>query len=196
MHVEHTEHSYWYFAYGANMSADVFKERRSMRPTDRAVGRLDGYSIAFNQPGIPLLEPGFANLRPDSNGVVHGVLWKISEQDFARLDLQEGGGDAYDRLRVRVATVAGRITARTYITQAVVEGLKPSRRYRDLLVRGAEDAGLDEAYTAALRRVAVHELPGLSSLSPHIMRLFERAFEKGLNPKPLFDFYWNRRRQR
>ena len=186
--------TFWYFAYGANMSSAVFEERREMHALDKRIGRLRGYGLAFNQPGIPLLEPGFANIRSDTLGEVHGVLWKISADDFARLDLHEGGGDAYDRLVVRVDTDAGRVTARTYITQQVVEGLSPSRRYRDLLVEGAREAGLDVSYVRTLEQTAAFEVPVFSRFSPIIIRLFEKAFAKGLNPKPIFDAYWDRRR--
>ena len=176
------------------MSSAVFEERREMRAIDKRIGRLQGYALAFNQPGLPFLEPGFANIRSDRNGEVHGVLWKISADDFARLDLHEGGGDAYDRLVVRVDTDEGRINARTYITQQVIEGLRPSRRYRDLLVQGAREAGLEPGYIARLAQTRAFEVPVLSRLSPMIIRLFEKAFARGLNPKPLFAAYWDRRR--
>ena len=88
MGVNDNTQTFWYFAYGANMSSAVFEERREMRALDKRIGRLQGYSLAFNQPGIPLLEPGFANIRSDTHGEVQGVLWKISADDFARLDLQ------------------------------------------------------------------------------------------------------------
>jgi len=165
-----------------------------MHVHEKRLGRLSGYRLAFNQPGIPYLEPCFANLRADRHDEVHGVLWKISTDDFARLDLQEGGGDAYDRLIVRVETDSERLSARTYITQQVVEGLRPSRRYRDLLVEGAMEAGLDAAYVSTLSQSPVYDVPGLSRFSPLLMRVIEKAFERGLNPKRLFDLYWGKRR--
>jgi gamma-glutamylcyclotransferase (GGCT)/AIG2-like uncharacterized protein YtfP len=192
--MENTQQSMWYFAYGANMSSGVFEGRRRMRALDKRTGRLDGYRLAFNQPGIPWIEPAFANIRSDSEGEVHGVLWKISAEDFATLDLQEGGGDAYERLTVQVDTALGAVEAYTYITHNVIPGLKPSGRYLDLLIGGARDVGLDSSYIAVLESTHFHDFPGLRRFSPFFMRVMEKAFERGLNPKILFDFYWNRRR--
>jgi hypothetical protein len=192
--VENTQQVMWYFAYGANMSSDVFEVRRGMGALDKRTGRLHGFSLVFNQPGIPWIEPAFANIRSNPDGEVQGVLWQISAEDFAKLDIQEGGGDAYERLTVKVNTTLGPVEAYTYITHNVIPGLKPSGRYLDLLIDGGLDVGLDPEYIAALERTDFHDFPGLRRFSPVFMRVMEKAFERGLNPKILFDFYWNRRR--
>jgi gamma-glutamylcyclotransferase (GGCT)/AIG2-like uncharacterized protein YtfP len=159
-------------------------------------GELQGYSLVFNQPGIPLFEPAFANIRPQRGESVHGVLWEITREDLGRLDLQEGGGNAYDRLVVQVDTDEGPVEARTYVATRNVSGIRPSRRYLDVLLEGAREAALPGAYIDKLARVPVLDIPGLRFLTPPLMKFFERLFERGIDPKKIFDLWWRWRRDR
>ena len=181
----------WYFAYGSNMHPDVFVARRAAVPKARDRARLTGHRLVFDQPGIPLLEPAFANVRVDPTGEVWGVLWKISSTTLARLDQQEGGG-AYTHLKVKVqGDAVGAVDAITYRAGRTLSGLKPSRRYLDLVVAGARDAGLPESYVASIARTRTSCVPLASRVSPIVMRFFERLFVAGVDPNPLFDWYWN-----
>jgi hypothetical protein len=65
---------WYYFAYGSNLNSDVFEGRRGVTPLDVRVGVLEGYRLAFNMPGVPLLEPSFASVEPsegDEAGAAH-----------------------------------------------------------------------------------------------------------------------------
>lgn len=69
-----------YFAYGSNMNT----EQMSFRcPNARIVGPhdLEGWRLA---------ERTHADIEPDENGVVHGLLWEITEECEASLDSYEG----------------------------------------------------------------------------------------------------------
>lgn len=140
----------WYFGYGSNMDARTFVGRRGMRPREVLTGRLDDWSLAFDLP-VGLGERGVANLRPLRGAHVWGVLYRISAEEAARLDRSEGvHRGAYTRAEVVVRT-PDQTAAFTYRSRRSDPRRKPSRRYMGLLLAGARDHGLPEAYVASLR---------------------------------------------
>ena len=80
----------WYFAYGANMHDRAFRERRRMRPVEQRVGRIRGYRLRFNIEGRPRGRSAPANLCPDAEAEVWGVLYRLTRRDLLRLDSTEG----------------------------------------------------------------------------------------------------------
>jgi hypothetical protein len=169
----------WYFAYGANMAEGLFVGRRGMTPTGREAGTLAGYRLAFDLPGIPLLEPAFANIYPALGEEVQGVLWRLNAEVLDRLDLQEGGGDVYARLAVTVVgRASGPVEAVVYRSARAPTQKRPSRRYLGLLLTGAREVGLDDAYIRWLETRPTHHIPGLSRASPSIMRAFDWWFTR------------------
>src|SRR6266436_10157866 len=84
----------WYFAYGANMHDRAFRERRRMRPVEQRIGRIRGYRLRFNLEGRPRGRAAPANLCPDAEAEVWGVLYKLTRRDLLRLDSTEGVPDA------------------------------------------------------------------------------------------------------
>jgi hypothetical protein len=87
----------WYFAYGSNMHDSAFLERRRrMRPLEWRAGCLKGYRLRFNLDGRPRGRAAPANLCPDPDAEVWGVLYRITQGDMLRLNLTEGiPGGAY-----------------------------------------------------------------------------------------------------
>jgi len=69
----------------------------------------------------------------------------------------EGGGGVspgYDPMRVQVHTYQGRIIeAWAFAAPSLRLGYAPSRRYRDLVIRGAQENGLDPGYVRHLQRL-------------------------------------------
>jgi len=150
-----------------------------MKPEASEAGVLSGYRLAFDLPGLAILEPAFANIHPDPDGEVHGVLWRLSPEDLDRLDLQEGGGDVYERLPVSVlGRKSGPIQATVYRSTREPTNKRPSRRYVGLLLEGAREVELDGDYIASLEAVETHYIPGLSELSPLILRTMEWWFTR------------------
>lgn len=80
----------WYFAYGANMHDSAFRERRGMRPIEWRAGRISGYRLRFNLEGRPRGKAAPANIYPDPDAEVWGVLYKITRRDLLHLDFMEG----------------------------------------------------------------------------------------------------------
>jgi len=151
----------WYFAYGSNMCADIFVERRGMRPSAATWGWLADFRLCFDLPVGPG-ERGVANLICEPGTRTCGVLYRISAEEGERLDHSEGvPAGWYRRVAVTVSTAEGWITAFTYQSVFSSPGRKPSRRYLGLLLDGARAHGLPVEYLAALGafELAVDERP-------------------------------------
>src|ERR1700746_3669188 len=80
----------WYFAYGSNMDEGTFVERRKIKPLESRAGRIVGYRLRFNLEGRPKGRAAPANISPDADQEVWGVLYKITRRDMLRLDSTEG----------------------------------------------------------------------------------------------------------
>ena len=181
----------WYFAFGANMDTAIFVDRRGMSPASMEPAELPGYRLVFDQAGIPLIEPAFANIQAAPDDVVHGVLYRLTHDELAQLDRMEGGGDAYDHHMVDVVgRDTGPATAHAYLATRTRGGLAPSRRYRDILVRGAEQHGLPPAWVERLRNQSVSGWAWLAPLSTGVLQVFEWGFRHGINIVPLMERYW------
>jgi hypothetical protein len=135
------------------MQRATFVERRGMRPASSLWARLDGYRLVFDLPVGPG-ERGVANLAADAAASIHGVLHLITADEFERLDRSEGVGRGYyRRTAVEVFDRDGeRVAAWTYVSPHGVRGRKPSARYMGLLIEGALEHALPDAYLEELRR--------------------------------------------
>jgi len=138
----------WYFAFGANMHDSAFRERRGMRPAAWRAGRVKGYSLRFNLEGRPRGRAAPANIMPDPEAEVWGVLYRITRKQLLRLDSTEGvPGQRYRHLWVEAEDKDGDSTrAVTYIAEGKETDGNPSLRYITLLREGARAHGLPEHY--------------------------------------------------
>ena len=128
----------WYFAYGANMHEATFRNRRGIQPLECRSGSIKGYRLRFNLDGRPRGRSAPANLHPDPEAEVWGVLYRITRRDLVRLDLTEGvPGQGYRHVIVDVEHADGRVQALTYMAQGKESDGKPSLRYITLIREGA-----------------------------------------------------------
>jgi gamma-glutamylcyclotransferase len=134
----------WYFAYGANMHDRAFRERRRMRPVEQRIGRIRGYRLRFNLEGRPRGRSAPANLWPDAEAEVWGVLYKVTRRDLLRLDSTEGvPGRGYRPQWFVAEDSDGRpVSAVAYIARGKETDGIPSLRYLTLLREGARANGL------------------------------------------------------
>jgi gamma-glutamylcyclotransferase len=146
------ETALWYFAYGSNLERGTFLGRRRMQPLVTAIGVLHDFELRFDLPIGPG-ERGVANVAPQPGEQVWGALYHLTHADAARLDATEGvGKGVYCRLAVEVSTPGGeRVPAFTYCSRFSRPERKPSRRDLGLLLAGARELGLPEAWIARLR---------------------------------------------
>ena len=149
----------WYFAFGANMHDSAFRERRGMHPLDCRAGRVRGYRLRFNLEGRPRGKAAPANISPDPDAEVWGVLYLITRADLVHLDSTEGvPGRRYRHLWVEAEDIAGsRLAGVTYVADGKETDGRPSLRYIDLLRQGARAHGLPEHYLRSLDRIETAE---------------------------------------
>lgn len=147
-----------YFGYGSNMS-DVALKAKGVRPEAAEPAILRGWRLVFNIPDFFSIEGGTGNVERATDDEVHGVVYTCKDTDLDALDELEALGVSYARTLVDVTTYAGeQVRACIYvgIPAKLRNGYRPSRRYRAILVAGAEAMGLRADYIKRLRSVPVH----------------------------------------
>lgn len=145
----------WYFAYGTNMHDSAFRERRGMRPLEWRPGRVRGYRLRFNLEGRPKGKAAPANICPDVNAELWGVLYRITRAGLLHLDATEGvPGRRYRHLWLDAEDIGGQpLTAVTYVADGLEADGNPSLRYISLLRDGARAHGLPERWLRFLDEV-------------------------------------------
>ena len=140
----------YYFAYGSNMNPARLRGRCvSFRSHMHAV--LKGYGLRFNKVAKDDPRAGYANVVPEPNGAVEGVLYELSDGGIERLDHCEGCPCHYRRMSIEVELDDGRaVNALIYVAQPgmIRDGLKPKKEYLAHLL-AAQDL-LSQAYRAKL----------------------------------------------
>lgn len=141
----------YYFAYGRNMNPAVMNKRGVWhRPGRPAV--LEGYELKFNKRSSGRLIHGYANIEPNPESHVPGVLYEVNEESIETLDRFEGYPDHYRRQTVEVKTDFGRIEqAICYIAQPdyVQDGLLPTQEYLNDLEAAVDVLGKRHFYHIA-----------------------------------------------
>jgi cation transport regulator ChaC len=148
----------WYLAYGSNMHHSAFRGRRGMKPAEWRVARVRGYRLRFNLEGRPKGKAAPANICPDPDGELWGVLYRITRRELLRLDLTEGvPGRHYRHILVPAEDTQGNIvTAVVYMAPGLPHDRTPSLRYISLLREGARAHGLPDAWVQYLESVQHH----------------------------------------
>jgi gamma-glutamylcyclotransferase len=160
-HRRMAEQSFLYFAYGSNLLT------RRLRAANRApsaqplgVGRLSHHRLTFDKlsdrDGSGKCDAERTDRLTDC---VVGVVYRIECAEQAALDLVEGVGLGYRRVEVEVETDGGTLTCRTYLATLKRAGIKPFDWYKALVLAGAREHGLPNAYIEAIERVDVESDP-------------------------------------
>ncbi len=151
-----------YFGYGSNLDLTSLRAK-GVEPRASRRGELPGWRLRFNVQHFFRHEGGVANIEPsnDPEDAVQGLVHWCDETALGPLDDAEACGYGYRRIRVPVRVDGAIVEALAYVgmPEFIDDHCRPSRRYRNILVRGAEAGGLEPEYVARLRAVPVHE-PG------------------------------------
>ncbi|EHK21971.1 uncharacterized protein TRIVIDRAFT_170504 [Trichoderma virens Gv29-8] len=171
----------WYFAYGSNLSSEIFRAHRGIQPLEAIPVRLPGWSLTFDIYGVPYQEPAFlsisvavASTGKNSNGValpdVHGTAYLVDRKAYYSIIASEGGGTAYEEIAVRAERISSGAEKESHIPQSLVvmtltrgyaETIPrcPSQRYKDIVVQGAEEAHLPASYRSFLDTIPTYRPP-------------------------------------
>jgi gamma-glutamylcyclotransferase (GGCT)/AIG2-like uncharacterized protein YtfP len=137
-----------YAAYGSNMDPRQMHERAPHSPL-AGTGWLTGWRLTFGGEDLGW-EGALATVVEDPASQVFVVLYDLTDLDEQTLDTWEGAAGLYTKLRVRVHTLDGEVTAWLYVLVAWEGGL-PSARYLGIMADAAEAAGAPDDYVAELR---------------------------------------------
>jgi gamma-glutamylcyclotransferase len=146
----------FYFAYGANMSADVLarRMRRDSVAFQRRRAVLADHRLVFDKVSSTDPAVGYANVLPATGHRVEGILNEFDEHGLAQLDAIELVPHHYRRLQMTVRDDNGlMVSAHVYManTPWIRQGLRPLRSYLEIMLAGADLLSPD--YVASLRSV-------------------------------------------
>lgn len=134
-----------YFAYGSNMERVQLK-RLCPKAKFIAAGVLPDHELVFSG-SSRMWGGGIADIRNAPGKKVEGVVWEISEAERNALDEYEGYPALYVTKDVQVRLSSGKvITAFAYVMANPAREMPPSKRYKRLLISGAEEHGLSDGY--------------------------------------------------
>ncbi|MFL1485127.1 gamma-glutamylcyclotransferase family protein [Marinobacter sp. LN3S78] len=164
-----------YFGFGSNMSM-LSLRAKGVEPLASRRAVLPGWRLCFNVQHFFRHEGGVGNIEPTGNpdDRVLGVLHECPDEALAQLDAAEAYGHGYDRIEVEVAQPGGtsgndrKVPALTYVGMPgfIDNSRLPSRRYLNIVLQGARQAGLDEDYIEALASHPVHQMADYPAFTP------------------------------
>lgn len=133
----------FYFAYGSNMSSEQMR-RRCPAAQPVGTGAIEGWRFIVNSRGT-------SSIVRANDGCVHGVVWRVTRDCIATLDVFEGIAKRhYVKRAVRVAVPHGFIDAMTYAATDQSRG-RPIRAYLEgTILPAAEAWQLPDDYRAEL----------------------------------------------
>jgi len=144
-----------YAAYGSNLDPRQMLERAPHSP-HRGTGWLRGWRLTFGGEEIGW-EGAVATVAEAAGSSVFVSLYDLTERDEFDLDQWEGvNTDLYRKIRVRIETLDGSPLAYIYVLNSFEGGL-PSRRYLEIMIEAAKQAGAPTDYIDDLRNRATQE---------------------------------------
>ena len=136
-----------YAAYGSNLDPAQMAERCPHSPF-RGTGWLQGWRLTFGGEGW---DGPLPTVVEDPDEHVFVGLYDVTAPDEQALDIWESANSGlYEKVRVRVATLEGELTAWVYVLHDF-EGGVPSARTLGILADAAEAAAAPQDYLDALR---------------------------------------------
>gem|GEM_PF-2034134 len=156
------------------MSSRVLVDRRGVKPISSELAWIKGYQLAFIQPGIPIIEPAFASIIASEKHDVFGVLHNLPANCLSAIDNFEGPD--YERIKIEIHRSQGdSVKAWTYRARLPQVGLKPSKRYLQLILDGAKEFDLPPSYIENLCNTETGgEIPLITPILPTLFGVAEK----------------------
>ena len=129
-----------YFAFGSNMNKERMVDRNA-EFSEMLKGILKEWKLVFNKINSKKNGAGFANIEPEKDSVVEGIIYKVNEETLQKLDRFEGVPDHYFRKNMMVENDQGEfVNCVTYLANSskISNSLKPEKWYLDHLLEGKE----------------------------------------------------------
>ena len=146
------------FSYGSNMLTSRIRHR-CHSATALGVAELENYALRWHKQSRD--ESGKCNIiaSHQERSTVYGVLYRILASEKNNLDRAEGLGNGYEEKTVTVICNHKAYKASLYYATAIDDSLRPYTWYKALVVAGAKEHGLPEAYIANLEAAEAIEDP-------------------------------------
>jgi hypothetical protein len=149
-----------HFTYGSNMlSAEM--RRYVPTATKLGVGTLSSFKLKFEKASRDGSAKCNAQLTKSADDQVIGVLYEIDEVGMRRLADKEGG---YRECEVEVDVNGAKVRASVFVAMAkrINDSLKPYDWYKELVIEGARESGIPDAYVEQV--LAVESIPDADRL--------------------------------
>ena len=133
--------------------------------------QADDYAVSFTLPGIPHIEPSFAIMAPQDGQTAFGVLHYITNKDMLKILNSESA--AYQVVDINATDTTGkRYIAKTLVGEAGEPPINgTSARYLDIVLEGATEHGLPDAYINTLKQTRTIYIPLVSEMTATIIYL-------------------------
>ncbi len=158
-----------YFGYGSNINLISLKAK-GVYPVTSEVAVLKGWKLKFNVEHWFKHEGGVGNIEPGNpeDDLVEGMLHQCRDEHLKFLDLTESYGVGYDRINVEVKTLNGFKNAITYVglPDFINNDCLPTRRYMNIIIKGAREAGLSDAYIHNLQSLPIMKVEDYPKFQP------------------------------
>lgn len=143
----------FYFSYGSFLDSETLKKHC---PRARFVSRaiLPNFEVQFNF-FSKTYNGGVTGVEPSPGKMVHGVIYDLSLEELKHLDTIEGIPQGkYYRQKVMVVNEQGRLlTAETYRTTNPEGPFTPTKKYLELMLKGAKEHALNTDYIRELEKL-------------------------------------------
>lgn len=156
------------FMYGSNMSQKRLKERiGSIKKIANA--RLNDYNLAFTKYSTQL-KCGVIDVVPKRGTDVRGVLFEISDEQFAKLNGAEKGYGVSQKMVKK--DDGGYVPAYVYEVKRKAHIPIPTKReYADLIIEGAIENNFDSVYIKNLQNIIETNLKPHSEIEIEVFQI-------------------------
>lgn len=143
-----------YLAYGSNMLSRRLKHSTRV-PSARVVGVgwIQGYSLTFDKCSDDGSGKCDAELSPDLDTCVYGVVYELPSTEKQVLDRVEALGHGYEEKTVEVNISGRTVSAVMYYATEKDRSRRPYHWYKSYVLAGAIEHALPEEYIASIKRI-------------------------------------------